>query len=165
MEENTNVETPVEETPTAPVETLQATPEAQTQVEQNVPAVDPRIAEMEQAMADLRAQFEQTQATLAEREAAIAAHEAEKVQAADQAARAAAIKQAGLSEEFVARLQGATAEEYLADAKALAKLIAPHAPSTGATNPGANRGGEDNIESQMKAAWTKHRGNSNGFRL
>lgn len=107
---------------------------------------------------NFKALYEQTQAKLQEREAADA-------KAAELAARQEAAKAAGLDEAMAARLQGATAEEWLADAKALAKHLKPAAPSTGATNPAASRGGASlSVEEQVERDW-KQRKRASGFRI
>lgn len=77
--------------------------------------------------------YEQAQAKLAE-----AAKQQAERERADLLHKVA--KDAGLSEDLIDRLRGETEAELLADAKALAKRMAPTPPATGATNPGARRG-------------------------
>jgi len=93
-------------------------------------------AEAERKAAEESGQFktlyEQAQAKLAEIEQT-------QAKAAQDALRAKAAKDAGLSEDLADRLVGSTPAELLADAQALAKRLAPTPPSTGATNPGAKR--------------------------
>lgn len=91
-----------------------------------------------------------------------AAQDAQAAQAAKQQ-RLAAASAAGLDAELADRLVGDTPEALAADAKKLAARLAPVAPSTGATNPGAARGAKT-LEDRTNEAWAK-RGKRGGLRF
>lgn len=74
-----------------------------------------------------------------------------------------AAKDAGLSEDLIDRLRGESEAELLADAKALAKRLAPTPPSTGATNPGAKRNGASEDE-QIESMFSKGKQRRSGMK-
>ncbi len=92
--------------------------------------------------------YEDTQAQLATVAAERAAQTAREM-------RLAAATAAGLDAELATRLVGDTPEALAADAKKLAQRLAPAAPSTGATNPGASRRGAATIDEQINADFAK----------
>ncbi len=100
---------------------------------------------------------------LEQAQARISEFEQRETQRQRQADIAAALKAAGLSDDWADRVRGASLEELTADAKTIAKRLQPPAPSTGATNPG-RAGGELTLEQQLDKAWAK-RGSGSSFRL
>jgi septal ring factor EnvC (AmiA/AmiB activator) len=84
---------------------------------------------------EFKALYEKEQAARAQLEAQVA--QAQRAQQQLDAAIAA-----GLPPSMAPRLMGDTPEALAADAKALAELVKPPVPATGATNPAAVRGAQ-----------------------